>query len=84
MGARLVAGWLGPRPEATLLAALGTSALGIYRGLGAMARDGSLDTSRLTLVQLDEYAGLADGDPRSLRGWLERDVAGPSGSRPSG
>lgn len=76
-GAGLVASWLGPRPAATFLAALGTSALGIYRELGRLVRGGRLETDRLTLVQLDEYAGLADGDERSLRTWLERDVAGP-------
>ena len=75
--AGLAADWLGPRPEATFLVALGTSALGIYRELGRLVRGGALDTSRLRLVQLDEYAGLADGDDRLLRTWLERDVAGP-------
>jgi glucosamine-6-phosphate deaminase len=76
-GTDLVAGWLGPRPGGALLAALGTSALGVYRGLAARRDAGTLDTSRLTVVQLDEYAELADGDPRSLRGWLDRDVAAP-------
>ena len=55
----------------------------MYRELGRLARLGTLDTSGLTLVQLDEYAGLADGDERSLRGWLERDVARPLGVPPA-
>jgi glucosamine-6-phosphate deaminase len=67
------------RPDATLMPALGTSALGVYRALGEMRRAGELDTSRLRLVQLDEYAGIAADDPRTLLGWLRRDVADPLG-----
>jgi glucosamine-6-phosphate deaminase len=76
-GAALVADWLGPRPRGMLMPALGTSALGLYRELAAMRRDGRLDTSALSLAQLDEYTGLVPDDPRTLRGWLERDVAEP-------
>jgi glucosamine-6-phosphate deaminase len=79
VGTALVADWLGPAPNATFMAALGTSPLGIYRGLAAMRAEGRLDTSRLTLVQLDEYLGIEPSDPRSLIGWLRRDVAGPLG-----
>lgn len=62
-----------------MLAALGTSPLGVYRDLAATRAAGDLDTSALTLVQLDEYAGLAVDDPRALYDWLIRDVAGPLG-----
>jgi len=78
-GTAIVAGWLGSRPAGTLLAALGWSALGIYRGLAGLRAAGRLDTAALTLVQLDEYAGIPAADPRSLRAWLERDVAVPLG-----
>jgi glucosamine-6-phosphate deaminase len=64
------------RGDATLMPALGSSALGVYDELGAMRRRGELDTSRLRLVQLDEYQVDAD-DVRSLIGWLRRDVAAP-------
>jgi glucosamine-6-phosphate deaminase len=79
VGTGIVAAWLGRRPEGTLLAALGTSALGIYAGLGELRSGGRLDTSRLRLAQLDEYHGIGAEDPRSLWGWLQRDVAGPLG-----
>jgi glucosamine-6-phosphate deaminase len=69
------------RPDATLMPALGTSALGIYRELGRRRVGGTFDTSRLRLVQLDEYEGLDDGDPRLLAAWLRRDVADPLGIR---
>src|SRR5215212_3848699 len=77
VGTEIVAEWLERAPEARFIAALGTSALGIYRGLAGLRREGRLETSRLTLVQLDEYLGLDPSDRRSLIGWLRRDVAVP-------
>jgi glucosamine-6-phosphate deaminase len=79
IGGEIVAGWLGPAPRGTLLAALGTSPLGVYDDLAARRVDGRLDTSRLRLVQLDEYLDVGDDDPRSLYGWLRRAVALPLG-----
>jgi len=80
-GAAIVAGWLATSPRGTFLAALGTSPLGVYAGLAQRAADGLTDVAALRLVQLDEYLGVADDDPRSLHGWLVRDVAGPLGIR---
>lgn len=77
--ADLVASWLRERPSGTFMAALGTSALGLYRELAAACTAGRVDTGALRLVQLDEYADLPVGDPRRLRAWLDRDVAGPLG-----
>jgi glucosamine-6-phosphate deaminase len=67
------------RPDATVMAALGTSPLGVYRELARRRADGALDASALRLVQLDEYEGLGEADPRLLAGWLRREVAGPLG-----
>src|SRR4051812_33029843 len=75
VGATLVAGWLEAVPKATVLTAMGTSPLGVYAHLGDLRRAGRVDLSRITLVQLDEYVGVADDDRRSLFGWLLRDVA---------
>jgi glucosamine-6-phosphate deaminase len=83
--AEVGAGWVrdalagAGRSDATLMAALGATALPIYAALADTPRRGALDTSRLRLVQLDEYAGIATDDPRTLIGWLRRDVAGPLG-----
>ena len=67
------------RPDATVMPALGTSALPVYRDLALMSRSGGIDTRALRLIQLDEYAGIAADDPRTLLGWLRRDVAEPLG-----
>jgi glucosamine-6-phosphate deaminase len=58
------------KPDALLLLATGDTPMGAYRELGERHRRGELDTSRLRVAQLDEYAGLADGDHRSLYGWM--------------
>lgn len=75
IGATLVATWLAEMPDATLLAAMGRSPLGVYRELSALWAAGVVDLSRVRLVQLDEYVGVADDDRRCLFGWLMRDVA---------
>src|SRR4051812_50110200 len=62
--------------DVTLMPALGSSALGVYAALGEMRTRQELDTSRIRLVQLDEYLVDAD-DPRSLIGWLRRDGPRP-------
>lgn len=81
LGVDIVSDWLAiARPAPTFLAALGTSALGIYKGLGDPRMARGFDTSTVRLVQLDEYLGIPDDDPRSLFGWLERDVATPLGA----
>ncbi|MEJ7749657.1 MAG: glucosamine-6-phosphate deaminase [Candidatus Limnocylindrales bacterium] len=81
-GGTLVTSWLhaaaaAGRSAPTLQPALGTSALGIYRDLARRRVRGELDTAALRLIQLDEYLGLGRTDPRSLLGWLRRDVAEP-------
>jgi glucosamine-6-phosphate deaminase len=67
------------RPGATIMAALGTSALPVYAELGRWRTDGRADLAGLRIIQLDEYLGVGPADDRSLIGWLERDVAGPLG-----
>ena len=83
VGTGIVAGWLRDAPDATLLAALGTSPLGVYAGLARLRAEGQLDLSRATLVQLDEYVGVADGDRSCLYGWLLRDVVRELGFEPA-
>lgn len=75
VGAELVAGWLADRPGGTLLAAMGTSPLGLYGRLASLRASGALDLSGVRLIQLDEYVGVADDDPRCLFSWLLREVA---------
>jgi glucosamine-6-phosphate deaminase len=82
VGAELVAAWLDGIAAPVVVPALGRSALGIYAELGRRRLAGAFDASGLTLVQLDSYTGIAPEDPRSLYGWLLRDVAAPLGVSP--
>jgi len=67
------------RAAPTLMPALGSTALPVYAALSSARARGELDTSPLRLIQLDEYHPIRADDPRSLIGWLRRDVAGPLG-----
>jgi glucosamine-6-phosphate deaminase len=53
--------------------------MGAYRVLAERRARGEFDASRLRVAQLDEYAGLAAGDRRSLYGWMERSFLTPLG-----
>jgi glucosamine-6-phosphate deaminase len=50
----------------------------VYRRLTAQRHRG-LDTSRLTVVALDDYLGVGPDDPVSLFGWLRRAALTPLG-----
>jgi glucosamine-6-phosphate deaminase len=78
-GAGLVADAIREEPEMTILAATGETPMGIYARLADVARRGELDTSRLHVAQLDEYAGVARADRRSLFGWMRGAVLEPLG-----
>jgi glucosamine-6-phosphate deaminase len=67
------------RPDALLLAATGDTPMGCYAELARLGRSGAFDASRVRIAQLDEYLGLADGDPRSLYGWMDRSLLTPLG-----
>ena len=65
-----IAATLRRKPDALLLLATGDTPMGAYRELAARHQRGELDSSQVRVAQLDEYAGLADGDHRSLYGWM--------------
>jgi glucosamine-6-phosphate deaminase len=67
------------KPDALLLLATGDTPMGAYRELAERRVRGELDTSRLRAAQLDEYAGLATDDRRSLYGWMRNSFLDPLG-----
>jgi glucosamine-6-phosphate deaminase len=77
--ADVIAATVGRKRDALLLLATGDTPMGAYRELAERRARGDLDTSRLRVAQLDEYAGLATGDRRSLYGWMERSFVEPLG-----
>ena len=65
------------KPDALLLLATGDTPMGAYRVLAERCASGELDTSQLRVAQLDEYAGIAHDDRRSLYGWMLRSFLEP-------
>ncbi len=79
VGADIVSDLVATQPAASVVPAMGDTPMGIYAGLAARRQRGELDTSRLRVFQLDEYAGIGADDPRSLYGWLLRSFVAPLG-----
>lgn len=77
VAADVVCGVLRATPDAVIVPATGETPLGLYAQLAARHDAGEFDASRLTVVQLDDYLGLNDGDRRSLYGWMERALLVP-------
>ena len=63
------------KPDATLLVATGNTPLPAYAELAKR----NLDTRQVRAVQLDEYLGVGEDDPRSLYAWMRRDFVEPLG-----
>jgi len=76
VAAELVANRLATRPGLRMLLPTGRSPEGMYAALRAHAAAGHLAAGSSTVLQLDEYAGLGAGDPRSFAAELRRQLAG--------
>ena len=72
VAAELVADRLAASPSARLLLPTGRTPDGMYAALREMA----LESSGATVLQLDEYAGVAPGDPRSFAAQLRAALRG--------
>lgn len=78
VAAGFVAAAVRRKPSAVIGLPTGRTPLGVYRRLAALRWQG-LDTSRLTVVSLDEYLGVGPDNPISLFGWLRRAALKPLG-----
>jgi glucosamine-6-phosphate deaminase len=76
-GADVVASVVAARPDAAVLVATGDTPMGLYAELAHRQEAGTFDGSRLRVFQLDEYAGIADHDRRSLYDWTLRAFVDP-------
>ncbi|MGY4708647.1 glucosamine-6-phosphate deaminase [Mycolicibacterium sp. CBM1] len=68
-----------PRTEPRLGVATGETPLRLYAELGRRSDAGEIDLSGAVIVALDEYVGLAAGDPRSYARYVHDHIAGPLG-----
>ncbi|WP_457936296.1 glucosamine-6-phosphate deaminase [Mesorhizobium sp. 10J20-29] len=75
---QLVAGILAARirsnPASVLGLATGASMIGVYRELARMHPAGGLSFARVTTFNLDEYCGLAAGDPSGFAAYMDRNL----------
>lgn len=74
---------VGQRPEAVLGLATGSSPEPLYEELGRRYDAGQLDLRRVSAFLLDEYVGLAAGDPASYRATINRQVVDRLGLDPA-
>lgn len=65
------------KPDSVLVFPTGNTPLGLFKQLVQAKRLHSADFTYAQFVILDEYADLAPGDPRSLTGWLKRELLEP-------
>lgn len=75
--AELVIGMISAQPALRVTFPVGETPESTYRALAAASREGRVDATHLRIFQLDEYLGLPEGDPRTLYGWLRRDLLDP-------
>ena len=72
--ANIIAAQMILKPDCTLGLATGSSPVGTYEQLIERFKDGDLDFSRITSVNLDEYKGLAPDNDQSYRYFLNTNL----------
>ncbi|MCB0126497.1 MAG: glucosamine-6-phosphate deaminase [Caldilineaceae bacterium] len=70
------------KPDCTIVFPTGKTPVGLYKELIARYQAGTFDPSQLRIFLLDEYVGIGAEDPRSLHGWLQRELFTPLAIRP--
>lgn len=76
-GARLFASLLADNPRMKAVLATGNTPMGMYASLAELQKAGQANARSMTVFQLDAYLNVADSDPRSLYGWMDRSFLRP-------
>ena len=77
LGADVILGVWRECPDGATILATGWTPIPVFRELAVRHGRGELSTPQCPIVQLDEYVGVEDSDPRSLYAWLEREFLTP-------
>ncbi|ASW42127.1 glucosamine-6-phosphate deaminase [Clostridium isatidis] len=72
--AEIIAETIKEKPNAVLGLATGSSPVGLYKELIKMHKDGEVDFSKVTTVNLDEYVGLSGEHPQSYRYFMNENL----------
>ena len=83
MAAEIVVAQVRTKPNSLLVLPTGNTPLGMFRELVAAAHHGDVDFSKARFAMLDEYAGIARNDGRSLHLWIRTALLDPLGIAPS-
>ncbi|MCB0083490.1 MAG: 6-phosphogluconolactonase, partial [Caldilineaceae bacterium] len=70
------------KPDSTIVFPTGKTPVGLYKELIARYQAGAFTPSQLRIFLLDEYVGIGPDDPRSLHGWLQRELFAPLAIHP--
>ena len=81
--AELLADTIRKSPAAVLGLATGGTMVPVYRRLVAVLRSQSIDASRITTFNLDEYVGLESHHPQSYHTYMTRHLFQPGGFSPA-
>lgn len=77
--AEVVVAHLAAKPASLFVFPTGNTPRGMFRALIARVMADAIDVSKVRFAVLDEYAGIARDDRRSLTAWLRRELLEPLG-----
>lgn len=81
--ADLVAETLARKSNASLMFPTGNTPVKLFRELVRRVQNQEIDFSQARILELDDYFGITQDDPRNLYHWLERELIIPAGIDPS-
>ena len=76
IAARIIAKLVRTRPDCVLGLATGSTPIATYRELVRLHREESLDFSKVTTFNLDEYVGLPPSHPQSYHAFMDEHLFG--------
>lgn len=77
VAAKFVVAAVQANPACTVVFPTGKTPTGLYKELIAQYQRGAWSAAQLRIFLLDEYVGVGPADPRSLHGWLQRELFTP-------
>lgn len=83
MAADLIITSIQAKPDCAIVFPTGKTPVALYRELISRYRQGEFDPRDLRVFLLDEYVGVGTDDPRSLHGWLQRELFTPLSIHPN-
>jgi glucosamine-6-phosphate deaminase len=72
LASQMIAEYVNKNPNRILVFPTGNTPLGLYKNLAGRVACHEVSFQNTYLVELDEYMGIAENDPRNLFKWLQR------------